>query len=278
MSTSYTENYHLGKQLNKTDTFSMDVITDNMDIIDEAMKENADNIASTMATVGEHTTNIGENTEDIATLEETVNTISDSLFGSQSDIRSMAASISSISNTLNRYAVPKSERDISASRCNNFYEGILVGNFQNDIVHTDVEGTFKGVLFAYNVGTESSWVILQILVVSNTGLVLGRCGFATAMGDFIVLCEGDGRRPWNTLTSESLSSTVRGTLIGDIGTDITGAANVTKGVVRTYSYSPYIVWDTRYGGPDRLQIVETEDGTRKTRYYTESTRTWSAWV
>ncbi|WP_294750034.1 hypothetical protein [uncultured Ruminococcus sp.] len=45
MSTSYTSNYNLGKQLNHGDKFDMSVITDNMDIIDRQMKENADTAA-----------------------------------------------------------------------------------------------------------------------------------------------------------------------------------------------------------------------------------------
>lgn len=38
MSTSYTTNYHLGKQLNYSDYFDMKVITDNMDTIDTVLK------------------------------------------------------------------------------------------------------------------------------------------------------------------------------------------------------------------------------------------------
>ena len=46
MATTYTENYHLGKQENHADKFRMDVITANMDIIDEQMKNNEDEIES----------------------------------------------------------------------------------------------------------------------------------------------------------------------------------------------------------------------------------------
>ena len=45
MSTTYTENYHFGKQENKADKFDMSVITDNMDAIDHYLKQNADGIA-----------------------------------------------------------------------------------------------------------------------------------------------------------------------------------------------------------------------------------------
>lgn len=44
MSTTYTTNYHLGKQTDTSDTFDMSVITDNMDIIDTQMKSNENDI------------------------------------------------------------------------------------------------------------------------------------------------------------------------------------------------------------------------------------------
>jgi hypothetical protein len=47
MSTTYTTNYHLGKQTDTSDTFDMSVITDNMDIIDTQMKSNENNIITT---------------------------------------------------------------------------------------------------------------------------------------------------------------------------------------------------------------------------------------
>ena len=46
MSTTYTTNYHLGKQTDTSDTFDMSVITDNMDIIDSQMAANAANVAT----------------------------------------------------------------------------------------------------------------------------------------------------------------------------------------------------------------------------------------
>lgn len=42
MSTTYTPNFHLGKQEDTSDTFAMSVITDNADIIDTQMKANSD--------------------------------------------------------------------------------------------------------------------------------------------------------------------------------------------------------------------------------------------
>lgn len=50
MATTYTENYHLGKQENHADKFRMDVITANMDIIDEQIKKNEDEITSAKGT------------------------------------------------------------------------------------------------------------------------------------------------------------------------------------------------------------------------------------
>lgn len=51
MSTTYTTNYHLGKQTDTSDTFDMSVITDNMDIIDTQMKSNKNNILSIQSNV-----------------------------------------------------------------------------------------------------------------------------------------------------------------------------------------------------------------------------------
>lgn len=42
MATTYTSNYHLGKQTDKADKFNMTVITDNMDIIDAALADKED--------------------------------------------------------------------------------------------------------------------------------------------------------------------------------------------------------------------------------------------
>lgn len=45
MATTYTDNFHLGKQENRPDKFDMSVITRNMEIIDAAMQEILDTIA-----------------------------------------------------------------------------------------------------------------------------------------------------------------------------------------------------------------------------------------
>lgn len=46
MATTYTTNYNLGKQTDHADKFDMSILTDDMDIIDEQMKENADGVAA----------------------------------------------------------------------------------------------------------------------------------------------------------------------------------------------------------------------------------------
>lgn len=46
MATTYTTNYHLGKQEDGSDKFSMEVITTNMDTIDAQMKANEDSAAA----------------------------------------------------------------------------------------------------------------------------------------------------------------------------------------------------------------------------------------
>ena len=46
MATTYTTNYHLGKQTDHADKFDMKVITDDMDVIDTQMKANADAAAA----------------------------------------------------------------------------------------------------------------------------------------------------------------------------------------------------------------------------------------
>ena len=45
MATTYTDNFHLGKQENRPDKFDMSVVTRNMEIIDAAMQEILDTIA-----------------------------------------------------------------------------------------------------------------------------------------------------------------------------------------------------------------------------------------
>ena len=49
MATTYTPNYHLGKQEDRSDKFLMSVITDNMDIIDEQLKATDDKATAAAA-------------------------------------------------------------------------------------------------------------------------------------------------------------------------------------------------------------------------------------
>ena len=53
MAITYTSNYNLGKQEDKNDNFSMDVITENMDKLDVALMTKADDLDLTA-----HTSNI----------------------------------------------------------------------------------------------------------------------------------------------------------------------------------------------------------------------------
>lgn len=73
-------------------------------------------------------------------------------------------------------------------------------------------------------------------------------------------------RPTATITSASLETTFEGTIAGELDTDITGGAAAMGGVVRAYKYS----------NSDVIQIAEAIDGTRVTRYFTNST--WSIWT
>ena len=66
MATTYTENYHLGKQENHADKFRMDVITANMDIIDEQIKKNEDEITSAKGTY----TTLSERLSSIESVQE----------------------------------------------------------------------------------------------------------------------------------------------------------------------------------------------------------------
>ena len=56
MATTYTTNYNLGKQEDHANKFDMDVITDNMDVIDGALKTNADATANHAGNSNVHVT------------------------------------------------------------------------------------------------------------------------------------------------------------------------------------------------------------------------------
>lgn len=67
------------------------------------------------------------------------------------------------------------------------------------------------------------------------------------------------------IDNAALALVFNGTVTGSIATEITGGSAATYGVVRAYMVS-----DT-----DAMQICETIDGSRLTRYYTSST--WGSW-
>lgn len=58
MAVTYTQYYNLGKQLDTSDKFLMSVITDNMDIIDTTMKDNAVDIAQNTSLIAANKNNI----------------------------------------------------------------------------------------------------------------------------------------------------------------------------------------------------------------------------
>lgn len=67
------------------------------------------------------------------------------------------------------------------------------------------------------------------------------------------------------IDNAALALVFNGTVTGSIATEITGGSAATYGVVRAYMVS-----DT-----DAMQICETIEGSRLTRYYTSST--WGSW-
>lgn len=67
------------------------------------------------------------------------------------------------------------------------------------------------------------------------------------------------------IDNAALALVFNGTVTGSIATEITGGSAATYGVVRAYMVS-----DT-----DAMQICETIDGSRLTRYYTSNA--WGSW-
>jgi hypothetical protein len=72
MSTTYTTNYHLGKQEDTSDNFNMSVITDNMDIIDTALSGKQ----ATLTTAQLSAVNSGIDSTKVAQIETNQNNIS----------------------------------------------------------------------------------------------------------------------------------------------------------------------------------------------------------
>ena len=148
MATVYTDNYNLGKQVNHSDIFNMNVITDNMDIIDGAMKTNADNISSTATTVAGHTSTINTLTTDVSSLQSGLNRVNDNV---------------------TKYAVPHTkEQDgvIDEDDLNDFREGVWVGKFKKKMWNDEAEewDYERGVLQAYDLQNPYGELV-QILLI-----------------------------------------------------------------------------------------------------------------
>ena len=75
MATTYTPNYHLGKQTDPNDNFDMSVITANMDTIDSQMKTNADNIATAQQSIDDLSPVLTQILNTVGGIEQTTNTI-----------------------------------------------------------------------------------------------------------------------------------------------------------------------------------------------------------
>ena len=75
MATTYTPNYHLGKQTDPNDNFDMSVITANMDTIDAQMKTNADNIALAQQSIDDLSPVLTQILNTVGGIEQTTNTI-----------------------------------------------------------------------------------------------------------------------------------------------------------------------------------------------------------
>jgi len=100
MSTTYTTNYHLGKQEDTSDNFNMSVITDNMDTIDSVLDDKADKSATYTKTEVDTALNGKADTTDIPTVPITV-------------IQKNGTNLTPVSGTVN-ITIPTSAADVSA--------------------------------------------------------------------------------------------------------------------------------------------------------------------
>lgn len=291
MATTYTENYHLGKQNNINDLFQMSVITGNMDIIDSLIKSANDAISATASTVEGHTTSIetldsavGGLTTDVGGLTASVDDLATSVSG-------LSSSLSSLTNKVNKYAVPQTKETASGiiedDDITGFADGALVGKFAEsiwDLTQQQSTDWQWGVLFAYTMGDEGMGRhVTQFLWIPSAsptypnGLMLTRDGYLP-LGNFRYCWSPDVYE--KSISSSSLENMRHGTWIGTVSTDITGAASAMRGIARAYSYSNSMSYDLHSYGHCCMQVVETIDGTRKTRYYDNDSISggWSAWV
>lgn len=282
MATTYTTNYHLGKQLNHSDNFSMNVLTDNADIIDSTLKTNADNISSVTSTVSGHTTSIGE-------LQSTVSNLSSTVSGYSSTISTLQTDVGRNTTNLNKYAVPQhleTDTIIVDTDLSNFKDGVMVGMFSKklwDRNATDLASA-RGTLLAYNLNplatSTSSYFpeYVQILILNDEGYgrkILMRSNGGSGWGNFTVLSMQE--QYCSSIDNTFLNNVARrrGTFTGDIATEITGLSAAERGVVRAYSFSDNIAYDDSH---DCIQIVDTASGVHKSRFYDYMNNTWSAWV
>jgi hypothetical protein len=291
MSTSYTENYHLGKQENYEDEFNMGVITNNMDIIDSVIKSLSDVVDTLSHASGNYAEEIATINENISTLNELGVELSDATTVNSRDISNTNSSLESLARLVNKYAIPRTPDFppiIKAHDISQFADGIIVGKFARSIWdignYSDGENDNVwdwGVAITYSLGDEGMGrYVTQFLwlpSVWGNGLMLVRNGYES-LGNFRYCWSPD--RYEVSISSSSMEEMTHGVWIGTVSTDITGAAEAMRGVARTYTYSNGIAYDLHYSGNSRMQIVETIDGTRKTRYYDNSAigGGWTSWV
>lgn len=275
MSTSYTTNYHLGKQLNHSDYFDMKVITDNMDTIDSALKTNADNISTTSSTVSGHTSSISD-------LQSAVSECS-------GDISTLETDVSGLTTNLDKYAIPQHlETDVIIvdTDISNFKNGIMVGMFSKKLWDRNASelASTRGALLAYNLNPLSTSTsqyfpeYVQILILNDEGYgrkILMRSNTGSGWSNFTVLSMQE--QYCSSIDNTFLNNVARrrGTFTGDIATEITGLSTAERGVVRAYSFSDNIAYDDSH---DCIQIVDTASGVHKSRFYDYMNNTWSAWV
>lgn len=280
MSTSYTTNYHLGKQLDINDLFDMSVITDNMDIIDSRLKSDADDISTLSPMVSELQTNY-------STLFDTVSTNSSNISTLQTNVTALQNKDIALEAKVDAYAVPSylSDDDIIEDiDILNFHYGIKVGRFSKKFWDRNASDSdfCRGALLAYNLNPSSSSSYLsayiQVLIVNDSSYgnkILIRDSSGGGWSNFKVLTIQDQYVSTIDNTTLSLIGRRRGTWVGNIATEISGLSAVERGIVRSYIFGDNIAYDDSH---DCMQVCETVSGVRKTRWYDYINSTWSAWV
>lgn len=204
--------------------------------------------------------------------------------GYSGDISTLETDVSRLTTDVDKYAVPQYKEDdaiIVDSDVSTFRNGVMVGRFSNrffDRTDTDEHAT-RGILLAYNINPLSgstspyfpAWV--QILILDNFRVLIRYT--SGSWGNFQICSEPQYYS--GTITNEFLNGIPRrsGVYKGDIATEITGASEAVRGIVRAYSFTDSVNYAD---GNDCMQIAETVTGIRKTRWYDYMQNTWSAWV